>query len=123
MRRLSSHLFPDRGDFKVFLAIMAACICGLLGVTWWAGIFLPGILLTLLSWSHWHDLAAKAAKVDEGRRERGALERRLGVSSGFQHFVRAHLLLMVLTLKFSQDWLFAAAAYGFGMAARWAWGV
>src|SRR5438132_986505 len=79
-------------------AMMAACVCDVLGVVWWAGIFLPGTLLTLLSWPRWRELVAKAAKVDADYRDLGKLELMLGIGWGIGNFARAHLLLMVLTL-------------------------
>jgi hypothetical protein len=33
------------------------------------------------------------------------------------------LLLLVLTLKFSEDWFFAGLAYGFGIASGLFWGI
>jgi hypothetical protein len=123
MRGVFRRLFPDKGDFPAYLAMMAACVCGLLGVVWWAGIILPGTLLTLLSWPRWRELVAKAAKVDADYRDLGKLELMLGIGWGIGKFARAHLLLMVLTLKFCQDWLFAGLAYAFGIAAGWFWGI
>jgi hypothetical protein len=123
MRAWWRRLFPDKGDFTAYAIVLTACVGGLLAAPWWAGILLPGSLLTVLTWPRWRELAAKAAKIDAEHRELGMLELRHGVRWGLGHFVRARLLLMVLTLKFGQDWLFAGLAYAFGIACGWVWGV
>src|SRR5258708_37734364 len=62
-----------------YLAIMAACVSGLVGLVWWQGIFLPALLLTLLSWPRWAALVGKAAKIDAQWRDMGGVRFRAGV--------------------------------------------
>jgi hypothetical protein len=123
MRRLWRWAFPETGDIVLYLVVLTAAVCGLAGVAWWLGILLPGSLLTGLSWRRWRELAAKAARLDAELRARGSLQWRYGLGWGVRHFARAHLLLLLLALKFSQDWFFAGVAYGLGIAAGWLWGV
>jgi hypothetical protein len=67
---------------------------------------------------------AKAARVDADWRELGALAFRHkleGLAVNF--FARAHTLPYVLVVKFGSDAAHSAAAYLFGIAVGWFWGV
>jgi hypothetical protein len=81
MRALFVRLFGSWNGFFEYLTIMAACISGLVGLAWWQGIFLPALLLTVLSWPRWAALVAKAAKVDADWRELAVLAFRHGLEA------------------------------------------
>ena len=82
------------------------------------------MLLLLLGWSRWSELIAKAGKVDALYRELGRLALAFRVfGASFEMYARAHLVMMVLGAKFLQDAAFLIAAYLFGMASAWLWGV
>jgi hypothetical protein len=56
--------FPTWTSFGEYLAFIGACVAGIGALPWWAGIGLPLLLLTLLSWPRWHELTKKALRLD-----------------------------------------------------------
>jgi hypothetical protein len=124
MRALFVRLFGSWTGFLEYLAIISACFSGLVGLAWWQGIFLPALLLTLLSWPRWAALVGKAARIDADWRELGGLAFRHGLDRwAARYFARAYMLPLVLGVKFGSDALHCAGAYVFGILSGWFWGL
>ena len=115
--------FASWQDFFEFLVFLVVCLAGIVHASWlW--IVIGAMLLLLLGWSRWSELIAKAGKVDALYRELGRLALAFRVfGASFEMYARAHLVMMVLGAKFLQDAAFLIAAYLFGMASAWLWGV
>jgi hypothetical protein len=121
MRAWLARLFPNWTAFAEYLAFLAACVGGIVGSSWWVGIFLPALLLTLLSWPRWRGLVGKAGKLDAEWRDLGALALQHRQPGWFEYYARAYKLPLVIAVKFGHDTLFSAAAYIFGIVIGWIW--
>jgi hypothetical protein len=57
------------------LAILLAGLYGFWNWPWWIGIIVPSLMLWILGWPHWRELAAKAWEMDAHWRELGMYSR------------------------------------------------
>jgi hypothetical protein len=88
------------------LAILLAGLYGFYHWPWWIGIIVPSVMLYLLGWPQWRDLALKAWHVD-------AHWRQLGMPT------RAHNFALVVAGNFLNHLLFMGVAFGLGQLGRW----
>jgi hypothetical protein len=75
-----------------YLAILLAGLYGFWNWPWWIGVVVPSVMLLLLGWPHWRELAAKAWRMDEHWRVLGMYWR----GHNFTLVVGGHLLKNLL---------------------------
>ena len=119
------RLFGSRRGLYAFLAILTAGVAGFVGVAWWAGILLPAVSLTLLSWRReWEDVVGKASDIDVEWRELGALAFAHGLyAKGLSLFARGHSVWLVIGAKAALDGGVCALSFVAGIATAWLWGI
>lgn len=117
--------FGSLRGFYQFLAILVAGVAGAIGVAWWAGIFLPAVSLTLLSWRHeWEAVVGKASSLDADWRELAELAWAGGhYGKAVELFARGHSVWLVTGAKAALDGGVCALSFVAGIATAWLWGI
>jgi hypothetical protein len=88
------------------LAILLAGLYGFYNWPWWIGILVPSLMLFVLGWPHWRELAAKAWQMD-------AHWRALGMDTRWHNFA------LVVGGNFLNHLFFTGLAFALGRIGHW----